>query len=93
MPTGLDEQYTWMSLATLVAFVMVAWDMMAVRQAELARAAGRLPVKDTEEKKVEPVAEEATAAAETEKVSVAAQPVLGERVEAQKRSRKRRRNH
>jgi len=38
MPTGLDEQYTWMALATLVGFVMIAWDMMAARHAELAAA-------------------------------------------------------
>jgi hypothetical protein len=38
MPTGLDEQYTWMSLATLFGFVMIAWDMMVARRAELAPA-------------------------------------------------------
>ena len=39
MPTDLDEQYTLMSVATLVAFVMVAWDMMNARQAALATVA------------------------------------------------------
>lgn len=39
MPKGLDEQYTWMSVAILVAFAMIAWDMMAARQAALAPAA------------------------------------------------------
>jgi hypothetical protein len=39
MPTGLDEQYTWMSLATLFGFVMIAWDLMVARQAALAPAA------------------------------------------------------
>ena len=38
MPTDLDEQYTWMSLVTLVAFAMIAWDMMVARQAALAPA-------------------------------------------------------
>jgi hypothetical protein len=38
MPTGLDEQYTWMSLATLVAFAMIAWNMMLARKAALAPA-------------------------------------------------------
>jgi len=38
MPTGLDEQYTWMALATLFGFVMIAWDMMVARQAALAPA-------------------------------------------------------
>jgi hypothetical protein len=32
MPTELDEQYTLMSLATLIAFAMIAWDMMMARQ-------------------------------------------------------------
>jgi hypothetical protein len=40
MPNGLDEQYTWMSVAILVAFAMIAWDMMAAREAALAPAAG-----------------------------------------------------
>jgi hypothetical protein len=38
MPTGLDEQYTWMSLATLVGFTAIAWEMMAARRAALAPA-------------------------------------------------------
>jgi hypothetical protein len=32
MPTELDEQCTLMSVATLVAFAMIAWDMMVARQ-------------------------------------------------------------
>lgn len=36
MPIDLDEQYTWMSLATLVGFVMIAWEMMASRQTAVA---------------------------------------------------------
>lgn len=40
MPTGLDEQYTWMSLVTLLGFVMIAWDIMVARRAALAQAAG-----------------------------------------------------
>jgi hypothetical protein len=38
MPTELDEQYTLMALATLIAFVMIAWDMMVSRQAALTPA-------------------------------------------------------
>jgi hypothetical protein len=38
MPTGLDEQYTWMSLATLFGFVMITWDLMVARQRALALA-------------------------------------------------------
>ncbi len=36
MPTELDEQYTLMSLAILIAFAMIAWDMMVARQTVLA---------------------------------------------------------
>jgi len=98
MPTGLDEQYTWMSLATLVGFVMIAWDLMAARQAELYPALAQLPAKDAkdaDEKKIEPVkaadAVDVAHVAEPEKVSVAAQPALHERAERQKRGGKRRR--
>jgi hypothetical protein len=35
MPTALDEQYTWMSLATLIVFVMIAWEMMAKQKVAL----------------------------------------------------------
>ena len=45
MPTGLDEQYTWMALATLFGFVMIAWDMMVARQAALAPAGAQVPAK------------------------------------------------
>jgi hypothetical protein len=45
MPTGLDEQYTWMSLATLFCFVMIAWDMMVAKQAELAPAKAQPDIK------------------------------------------------
>jgi len=38
MPTGLDEQYTWMALASLFGFVMIAWTMMAARRVALANA-------------------------------------------------------
>jgi predicted Co/Zn/Cd cation transporter (cation efflux family) len=36
MPVELDEQCTLMSAAILVAFVMIAWDMMITPQATLA---------------------------------------------------------
>jgi hypothetical protein len=39
MPTGLDEQYTWMSLATLIVFVLIAWELYKSRKATLALAA------------------------------------------------------
>jgi hypothetical protein len=32
MPNGLDEQYTWMSVATLVVFVLIARELMLARQ-------------------------------------------------------------
>ncbi|HEX7499095.1 MAG TPA: discoidin domain-containing protein, partial [Polyangia bacterium] len=47
MPTELDEQYTLMSLATLIAFAMIAWDMMVARQAALAPASVPADVKPT----------------------------------------------
>jgi hypothetical protein len=48
MPTGLDEQYTWMSLATLFGFVMITWDMMVQKQAELAPAKAQPDIKPSE---------------------------------------------
>ena len=35
MPNGLDEQYTWMSLATLIVFVLIARELMLARQPAL----------------------------------------------------------
>jgi len=93
MPTGLDEQHTWMSLATLVGFVMIAWDLMAVRQAELTPAIAKLPVKDAEDKdedkEIEAVA--TAKAIEPAKAAVADPPVRPKRKEPAKRGAKRRR--
>jgi hypothetical protein len=36
MPTALDDQYTWMSLATLIVFVLIAWDLFMLQKAALA---------------------------------------------------------
>jgi hypothetical protein len=36
MPTWLDEQYTLMSLATLVAFIAIAWEFISQRRLALA---------------------------------------------------------
>jgi hypothetical protein len=36
MPKGLDEQYTWMSLLTLIVFVLIAWDLYQKQKAALA---------------------------------------------------------
>jgi hypothetical protein len=38
MPNGLDEQYTWMSLATLIVFVLIARELMLAYQPALATA-------------------------------------------------------
>jgi hypothetical protein len=41
MPNGLDEQYTWMSVATLVVFVLIARELMlAYRPAVVPALAG-----------------------------------------------------
>jgi hypothetical protein len=47
MPTELDEQYTLMSLATLIAFAMIAWDMMVARQAAVAPVSAPADVNPT----------------------------------------------
>jgi hypothetical protein len=93
MPTGLDEQYTWMALATLFGFVMIAWEMMVARQAELAPAVAKLPGKGAEEKKgAEAAAREEDEEEEPEAEAVAAQPVWRERMERRKRGGRRRKN-
>jgi hypothetical protein len=38
MPNGLDEQYTWMSVGTLIVFVLIARELMLARQPALATA-------------------------------------------------------
>jgi hypothetical protein len=32
MPNGLDEQYTWMSVGTLIVFVLIARELLLARQ-------------------------------------------------------------
>ena len=43
MPNGLDEQYTWMSVGTLIVFVLIARELMLARQTAMvpALAGGR----------------------------------------------------
>ena len=89
MPTGLDEQYTWMALATLIGFVMIAWDMMVARQAELAPAGAQIPAK-AEEKKPSPKKEEEDE--DEEDKDEAQQPVWRERLERRMHGGKRRRH-
>jgi hypothetical protein len=44
MPNGLDEQYTWMSVGTLIVFVLIARDLMLARQTAMVPAlAGEAP--------------------------------------------------
>jgi hypothetical protein len=38
MPTALDEQYTLMSLGTLIAFIAIVWEFFAQRRLALAGA-------------------------------------------------------
>jgi hypothetical protein len=90
MPTGLDEQYTWMALATLFGFVMIAWDMMVARQAALAPGkalpAEKVAAKE-EEKKSEEVAEDDDDSPEAK----SEQPVWRERLDRRMHGGKRRR--
>jgi hypothetical protein len=88
MPTGLDEQYTWMALATLVGFVMIAWDMMVARQAALAPAAAQIPAASAPETKAGKNSEEADADSADAKD---AQPVWRDRLERRMHGNKRRR--
>jgi hypothetical protein len=89
MPTGLDEQYTWMALATLFGFVMIAWDMMVARQAALAPAAAKpeIPAKPAEAPPPAEAEEEDDEAKEEP-----AQPVWRERLERRMHGGKRRRH-
>jgi hypothetical protein len=89
MPTGLDEQYTWMALATLVGFVMIAWDMMVARQAVLAPAAAQTPAAPAPETKVgkNSEAEDADSSADAKDE----QPVWRDRLERRMHGNKRRR--
>jgi hypothetical protein len=38
MPNGLDEQYTWMSVGTLIVFVLIARELMLARQTAMVPA-------------------------------------------------------
>ena len=89
MPTGLDEQYTWMALATLIGFVMIAWDMMVARQAELALAGAQIPAKAEADK---PSAEAEEEEDEDDAKSESEQPVWRERLERRMHGGKRRRH-
>jgi hypothetical protein len=81
MPTGLDEQYTWMSLATLFGFTMIAWDLMVARKAALSPA--KEP--DTTAEKPEAVTASPTSTEKEDKTEDAsdreAQPVWRERLD------------
>jgi hypothetical protein len=94
MPTGLDEQYTWMALATLIGFVMIAWDMMVVRQRELAPAGAQVPSTVEAAKAPEPeVEEEAEEDDDDDRPREdRAQPVWRERLDRRMHGGKRRRH-
>jgi hypothetical protein len=85
MPNGLDEQYTWMSVGTLIVFVLIARELMLARQPALAFEPAE---PDTNPGKgviaVEPAA--ATALA-----PVAARASRPQRVDSRARTRKRKR--
>ena len=80
MPTGLDEQYTWMSLATLFGFVMIAWEMMSARQAVLAPANANAEIKPASASNL-PDDEAEDDNAEEAKTTKAEQPVWRERLD------------
>jgi hypothetical protein len=84
MPNGLDEQYTWMALATLVGFVIIAWHMMSARQAALSPAGAAASVPDAED------SDEDSANTDGEK-SKSDQPVWRERLDRRIRGGKRKR--
>jgi len=46
MPKGMDEQYTWMSLATLVVFALIARDLLLANKKVAAPIDAITPVKD-----------------------------------------------
>jgi hypothetical protein len=89
MPTGLDEQYTWMALATLFGFVMIAWDMMVARQAALAPAGAQASAQSAD---IEPAKDEDADGEEADAKDESAQPVWRERLERRMHGGKRRRN-
>ena len=88
MPTGLDEQYTWMALVTLFGFVMIAWDMMVATRAALAPAAvnAQVDIKPTPAA----VPDLVTNADDGEESAKADQPVWRERLERRVSGGKRR---
>ena len=94
MPTGLDEQYTWMALATLFGFVMIAWDMMVARQAELAPAKAQAQDESAmlaETKKAQEATEEAADSDDPNEGAKSEQPVWRERLNRRMHGGKRRR--
>jgi hypothetical protein len=103
MPTGLDEQYTWMALATLFGFVMIAWDLMVARKAELEGKTAKViepAAKGEQDKKDEQDKQDKKAVAATTKSDVndddeesdgEAQPMWRERLERRAQGKRRRR--
>ena len=83
MPNGLDEQYTWMSVATLVVFVLIARELVLARQPAGAPALGG----------ADPNAGEAAVGALTAPAlaSVAARSSRPQRVDSRARTRKHKR--
>ena len=90
MPTGLDEQYTWMALATLFGFVMIAWDMMVARQAELAPAVAQGPALADAGKPAGSDEEEEDEETDDKRADESGQPVWRERLDRRMRGKRRR---
>jgi hypothetical protein len=85
MPNGLDEQYTWMSVGTLIVFVLIARELMLARQPAWASAPEGSDTKPGKEVKTgEPEAAAVLA-------PVAARSSRQQRVDSHPRNRKRKR--
>jgi hypothetical protein len=82
MPNGLDEQYTWMSVATLIVFVLIARELLLARQPAGAPALGAV---DTNAEAV------AAALAAPALAPIAARSSRQQRVDSRSRTRKHKR--
>lgn len=62
MPSGLDEQYTWMSLFTIIVFVLIAYELAVKRRTAQAALGDSIPEELAKEKADDDLAAPQTAA-------------------------------